>query len=1093
MTNKLFIDLYKNNQGKVSDKWSSYLHHYDRLFLTFKDQELKILEIGIENGGSLEIMGKYFSNAKVLVGCDKNINCSKLSFEDKRIKLVIGDVNETQIFEKITKIGSPFNIIIDDGSHKSSDVIKSFVKYFSNLADEGLYIIEDLHCSYWREYEGGLFYPYSSIQFFKYILDIINHEHWGINKTNTDILEDFSLKYGVKFSTTIVKKIESIQFFNSLCVIKKTKENNSELGPRLVVGRDASINDNRNLAFKKIIIPNQNENIFSKIQLKEKEKEIVNLTQVTQAKEQEIEQQFRTIAALIQSLTTKDEKIHNLSSSLSQRTEETEQQAKTIETLDREIKKVMSSNSYKYTAPLRELRRIATNPIDRLKYYIGRIGTAFVAILKRSHHHLPISYKLKRDIYKTLCIRLPGFFGPNAGKSPFIGPNHLSKFIIDERQNNQSLEKMLDAMLPIRVDEAPLVSVIIPVYGKINFTLNCLSSISENLPLAAFEVIVVDDCSPDNSADVLSKVNGIHIQRNENNQGFIRSCNIGAKAAKGQYLYFLNNDTIVTTGWLDELLRTFHEFPGTGLAGSKLVYPDGRLQEAGGIIFNDASCWNYGKGKDKDHINFNYARDVDYCSGASIMISKKLFFELGMFDNYFAPAYYEDTDLALKVRKKGLRVIYQPLSEVIHFEGATSGTDINSGAKQYQKINKEKFFTRYQDLLAHHNTSGEHVDKAIDRTRIKNCLVIDNITPLPDRDSGSIDTYNQLMFLHNYGFHVTFIPLENFSNIEHYTQQLQKKGIKCIYQPYYNSLKKFCSDHKNFFDLILINREENFIEIYSLAKKYFPKAKLWLHNVDLNFLRLARQAKIEKNFKLIKRAKEVKNSEIKNNINSDISTVVSIFELNYLTNKRINCELLPLFRIKNQKKIKTFDERNGLVFIAGFNHLPNQDALTYFLDDIFPSLQKHLPGVQCSIIGNNLPKNLLIRIKEFQNIQYYADKSNFELEELVNNHKIGIAPLRYGAGMKGKVITYMANHLPFVASNIALEGINLHTIKDCVYHSNTDFVEKIVNLYKDKALYENVQKEISFLYDQNFSEACYKTSFSNILHKLNLSQAESNF
>ena len=351
MTNKLLIDLYKNNQGKVSDKWSSYLHHYDRLFLTFKDQELKILEIGIENGGSLEIMGKYFSNAKVLVGCDININCSKLSFEDKRIKLVIGDVNETQIFEKITKIGSPFNIIIDDGSHKSSDVIKSFVKYFSNLADEGLYIIEDLHCSYWREYEGGLFYPYSSIQFFKYILDIINHEHWGINKTNTDILEDFSLKYGVKFSTTIVEKIESIQFFNSLCVIKKTKENNSELGPRLVLGRDASINDHRNLAFKKIIIPNQNENIFSKNQLKEKEKEItnltqvtqakekeiVNLTQVTQAKEQEIEQQFRTIDTLNQTLITKDEKIHNLSSSLSQRTEETEQQQKTIETLNQSL------------------------------------------------------------------------------------------------------------------------------------------------------------------------------------------------------------------------------------------------------------------------------------------------------------------------------------------------------------------------------------------------------------------------------------------------------------------------------------------------------------------------------------------------------------------------------------------------------------------------------------------------------------------------------------------------------------------------------------------------------------------------------------
>jgi cephalosporin hydroxylase len=144
MANKLLIDLYKNNRGKVSDKWSSYLHHYDRLFLSFKDQELKILEIGIENGGSLEIMGKYFSNAKVLVGCDININCSKLSFEDKRIKLVIGDVNETQIFEKITKIGSPFNIIIDDGSHRIQDQLKSFNLLYPKLKEDGVYVIEDI-------------------------------------------------------------------------------------------------------------------------------------------------------------------------------------------------------------------------------------------------------------------------------------------------------------------------------------------------------------------------------------------------------------------------------------------------------------------------------------------------------------------------------------------------------------------------------------------------------------------------------------------------------------------------------------------------------------------------------------------------------------------------------------------------------------------------------------------------------------------------------------------------------------------------------------------------------------------------------------
>lgn len=568
--------------------------------------------------------------------------------------------------------------------------------------------------------------------------------------------------------------------------------------------------------------------------------------------------------------------------------------------------------------------------------------------------------------------------------------------------------------------------------------------------------------------------------------GFIKSCNLGAEEAKGEFLYFLNNDTLIKDYSIDELFNTFLNLKNVGLVGSKLIYPNNKLQEAGGIIWNDASGWNYGNGKDKDHINFNYARDVDYCSGASIMIPKQLFLELGMFDNYFAPAYYEDTDLAFKVREKNLRVIYQPLSEVIHFEGVTSGTDINSGAKQNQKINKEKFFIKHQDLLVHHYNNGEHVDKAIDRTKVKNCLVIDTVTPTPDRNSGSIDTYNQLMFLQNHGFQTTFIPLDNFAKIQNYTQDLQKKGIKCIYYPYYNNIETFFKDHQNFFDLILINREENFTNINSFKKKYFSNAKLWLHNVDLNFIRLARQAKIEKNFKLIKKAKEIKNSEITNNINADISSVVSSFELNYLKNKNINCELLSLFRNKSQKKIKSFEERNGLVFIAGFNHLPNQDALTYFLDDIFSSVQKHLPDVQFSIIGNNLPKNLFIKIKKFQNVHYYPDISNAELEELVNNHKIGIAPLRYGAGIKGKVITYIANHLPFIASPVALEGFDKTNIIECIYFSKEDFINKLLNLYQNKNLYESVVQNLSSIYEQNFSQNHYELNFSKTLNKINL-------
>jgi GT2 family glycosyltransferase len=192
------------------------------------------------------------------------------------------------------------------------------------------------------------------------------------------------------------------------------------------------------------------------------------------------------------------------------------------------------------------------------------------------------------------------------------------------------------------------------------------------LPL---EIIVVDDVSPDESAGVLATVDGLTLMRNAENLGFVGSCNAGAAKATGRWLVFLNNDTTVTAGWLEALIDTFADFDGAGLVGSRLVYPDGRLQEAGGLVFSDGSGWNYGRFENPADPRFSYARETDYCSGAAIAIERTLFERLGGFDARYAPAYYEDTDLAFKVREAGLSVICQPASTVIHHEGVTAGTD----------------------------------------------------------------------------------------------------------------------------------------------------------------------------------------------------------------------------------------------------------------------------------------------------------------------------------------------------------------------------------------------------------------------------------
>src|SRR5213592_1572497 len=240
------------------------------------------------------------------------------------------------------------------------------------------------------------------------------------------------------------------------------------------------------------------------------------------------------------------------------------------------------------------------------------------------------------------------------------------------------------------VHEKVDVSVIIPVFNQFQFTHACLASLQTVEERSRFEVIVVDDCSTDETAELLPRMEGVIYLRNERNSGFIASCNRGAEQARGKYLFFLNNDTIVKPCWLSALRDTFAEEPRAGIVGSKLVYPDGRLQEAGGIIWRDASGWNYGKFDDPEKPEYNYLREVDYCSAAALMIPKALFQSVGGFDRRYAPAYYEDADLSFKVRRARYKVLYQPLSEVIHYEGATGGTDLSKGTKKHQRSEERR-------------------------------------------------------------------------------------------------------------------------------------------------------------------------------------------------------------------------------------------------------------------------------------------------------------------------------------------------------------------------------------------------------------------
>lgn len=250
MSDKTLEQIYAEHEGKVSDKWSIYLSEYGRILDEYRHRPIRMLEIGVQNGGSLDIWSEYFSGAQNIIGCDINSECGRLSFTDPRISVVVGDANSDAVQATITALAPVLDLVIDDGSHTSGDIVKSFARYFPRLADDGLFVAEDLHCSYWREFGGGLYHPYSSLTFFKHLADVINHEHWGVAKAPGDILKGFAVQHGFDLPEDELAKIHSIEFVNSMCVVRKAPPERNRLGRRVIVGETALMNVPGSAGFK---------------------------------------------------------------------------------------------------------------------------------------------------------------------------------------------------------------------------------------------------------------------------------------------------------------------------------------------------------------------------------------------------------------------------------------------------------------------------------------------------------------------------------------------------------------------------------------------------------------------------------------------------------------------------------------------------------------------------------------------------------------------------------------------------------------------------------------------------------------------------
>ncbi|HWS79281.1 MAG TPA: glycosyltransferase [Thermomonas sp.] len=610
------------------------------------------------------------------------------------------------------------------------------------------------------------------------------------------------------------------------------------------------------------------------------------------------------------------------------------------------------------------------------------------------------------------------------------------------------------APFPIATSDAPRASIVIPVYGAFAHTLACLRALAAHPPKAAFEVLVVDDASPDDSLARLRQVGGIRVHARERNGGFIAACNDGAGFARGDCLVFLNNDTVPQPGWLDALLDTFDRHPDAGLVGAKLVYPDGRLQEAGGVVFADGSGWNYGRNESPDDCRFSYLRDADYCSGAAIAIPRALFDRFGGFDTRYAPAYYEDTDLAFAVRAAGLRVLYQPAAVVVHDEGATSGTDLAQGPKAAQVRNQAVFAEKWRDALRAQLPAGTVPTPALLHRKQPQVLIVDALTPQPDRDSGSLRLVNLMRLLIAEGAHVVFLPA-NRSADGAYTAALQQLGVECWHAPHMAGIPAWLREHGPRFDVAMVSRHYVAAEFLPLLRKHAPQARVLFDTVDLHYLRERRAAELSGDAVAVRAAMRTRELELDLIASADTTLVVSETERALLATDAPRAEVRVL---SNLHEIAVegpgWAQRRDLLFVGGFRHPPNVDAVQWFACEVFPRIRLSRGDIQLHCIGGDVPAEVQA-LSGIEGVHIHGHVP--DLQPWLDGCRVSIAPLRYGAGVKGKVNQAMAHGLPVVATTPAVEGMHLVDGVDVLVADDAaGFADAVLRLHDDEVLWHRI-------------------------------------
>jgi len=429
-------------------------------------------------------------------------------------------------------------------------------------------------------------------------------------------------------------------------------------------------------------------------------------------------------------------------------------------------------------------------------------------------------------------------------------------------------------------------------------------------------------------------------------------------------------------------------------------------------------------------------------------------------------------------------VLYQPLSEVFHFEGATGGTDISTGTKKHQEINRKTFAAKWEEVLATRPANGDVAALEQLPNGCKRILVIDHHLPMPDRDSGSLRMFQILRILHELGHRVTFIP-DNLANIPPYGDDLRKRGIEVVLRPHIKNMTNYIESHGRKYDVMILSRCGTAKKHIAEVRLHAPQSHVIFDTVDLHFLRAAREAELTQKVESRTQAREAQQQEYAVINEADETWVVSVAERELLLQDLPGKQIEVVSNIVDiQTTTTAFADRADFLFIGSFLHPPNVDAVLYFAKEIYPLIAQHLPTAKFYIIGDKAPPEVVALASK----NVIVTGAMPDVRPFFESVKLSVAPLRFGAGVKGKINQSMAMGVPVVATSLAVEGMLLTDREDIlIADAPQDFANAVVELYTSEKLWTKLSDNGVNTTNVLYSKAAAKKQLAQLFTQEHLS------